>query len=110
MMNTNLLSFKCGKILQSTSIGMLLFDPLTSLECRRGRHFYFPVTQKESEAQTYLIELLLGAEPGPRDGLSSFQPIMWHYSHWPQGNLSLKCCFKEQESNRIRTLLTKEAC
>lgn len=98
------------KILQSTSVGILLFDPLTSLECRRGRHFYFPFTHKENEAQKYFIELPHGAEPGPRDRLSMFQPIVWHGSHWLQGNLSLESCFKERESSRIRTSLTKQAC
>lgn len=110
MMNKNLLSFKYGKILQSTSVGIRLFDPLTSLECRWGRHFYFPFTHKENKTQKYLIELPRGAERGPRDRLSTFQRIVWQGCHWPQGNLSLRCCFKEQGSNRIRTSLTKQAC
>lgn len=63
------------KILQSTSVGIMLFDPLTSLECRWGRHFFPPFTHKENEAQKYFIELPRGAEPGPATDCQCSSPL-----------------------------------
>lgn len=57
MMNKNLMSLKYGEILPNTSVGIVRFDPLTSLECSQGRYLYFPFTHEEAKAQRHLIEL-----------------------------------------------------
>ena len=85
MMNKNLMSLKYGEILPNTSVGIVRFDPLSSLECSQGRYFYFPFTHEETKAQRHLIELPYRAEPGPWGRLSTFQPFVWQGSHWPPG-------------------------